>query len=306
MKSYQGVPQNTIVTEHHSIKSFIEKDKKSSVDNNIDWKTVESFGDEWAIFSSFEEKEIKRIGDQYFDIIDDRIIDENSYVLDVGCGTGRWTRYISDKVGFVEAIDPSSAVVQASHMLKDKKNVRITQAEVDHIPFEDGSFDLVFSLGVLHHIPDTKAGIKKCVEKVKPGGRFMVYLYYNLDNRSVFFKGIFYFSNIIRFVVSSLPKTIKRAFSDLLAILLYLPFISLAKFLNKFSLTRGIVKFIPLSYYRDKSFTVIRNDSLDRFGTPIEHRFSKKQIELMLKEAGLTDIRFSDNEPYWHAVGKKK
>ena len=50
---------------------------------------------------------------------------------------------------------------------------------------------------------------------------------------------------------------------------------------------------------------IIRNDALDRFGTPLEKRFSKKQIHEMMEEAGLDDIIFSPNEPYWHAIGKK-
>ena len=62
---------------------------------------------------------------------------------------------------------------------------------------------------------------------------------------------------------------------------------------------------IPLSYYSNKSFNVIRNDSLDRFGTPLEQRFSKKQIEKMMQKAGLYDIKFSNNQPYWHVMGQK-
>ncbi len=67
----------------------------------------------------------------------------------------------------------------------------------------------------------------------------------------------------------------------------------------------GFYKKIPLSYYSDKSFNNIRNDALDRFGTPLEQRFSKLQITKMMSEAGLSNIKFSDREPYWHAVGQK-
>jgi hypothetical protein len=62
---------------------------------------------------------------------------------------------------------------------------------------------------------------------------------------------------------------------------------------------------IPLQVYERQSFYVIRNDSLDRFGTPLEQRFSRKQIKEMMEKAGLTDIVFSEKLPYWHAVGKK-
>jgi hypothetical protein len=50
----------------------------------------------------------------------------------------------------------------------------------------------------------------------------------------------------------------------------------------------------------------MRTDSRDRFGTPLEKRFSKSQIGKMLESAGLEDIEFSDKAPFWCAVGRKK
>ena len=65
-------------------------------------------------------------------------------------------------------------------------------------------------------------------------------------------------------------------------------------------------KLIPLSYYVGKSMNIIRNDALDRFGTPLEKRFSKETIRQMMNDCGLTDVVFSEKMPYWHALGKKK
>ena len=67
----------------------------------------------------------------------------------------------------------------------------------------------------------------------------------------------------------------------------------------------NIANKIPLSYYRNKSLNIVRNDSLDRFGTPLEKRFSKKEIRNMLKENGAKNIVFSNSEPFWHVVFKK-
>jgi hypothetical protein len=55
----------------------------------------------------------------------------------------------------------------------------------------------------------------------------------------------------------------------------------------------------PLHHYEDLSFYVMRNDALDRFGTSLEQRFTKKEIEEMLKEAGFQSVTFSDKEPFW-------
>ena len=62
---------------------------------------------------------------------------------------------------------------------------------------------------------------------------------------------------------------------------------------------------MPLSAYHNKSFFIIRNDALDRFGTRLEQRFSAKQIVEMMENAGLTNIVISHGAPYYHAIGKK-
>jgi ubiquinone/menaquinone biosynthesis C-methylase UbiE len=270
---------------------------------NIDMATVESFGEEWAAFSQFSDTEIKKAGDQYFDIIKEEWIRDKN-VLDVGCGTGRWSKYISAKAKKIEAIDPSKAVFSAANLLQNNENIRISKAGVDAIPFEDNSFDFVFSLGVLHHIPDTALAMKKCVEKLKPNGYFLVYLYYNFEQRGVLFRAIFWMSSLLRRVVSTLPTSIKKIVCNLIALLIYLPFVYLSKFIEGIGFV-NISNLIPLSYYKSHSLNIIFNDALDRFGTPLEQRFSRNDIHTMMVNSGLTDIVFSENQPYWHAVGRK-
>lgn len=272
--------------------------------SNRDEKTVKSFGEEWSKFSFFSPQEIKIAGDQYFDIVPEHIYLQKN-VLDVGCGSGRWSKYLSSKAGFIEAIDPSDAVFSAARLLHKNENVRISRAGTDNLPFSDESFDFVFSLGVLHHIPDTRKAMHDAVQKVKKGGYFLVYLYYNLDNRGVIFKILFTMSTILRHIISRLPSSLKRFVCDMLAIIVYMPFVLLSRFFL-FVGVKKIVKYIPLSYYYDKSFRIIRNDSLDRFGTPLEQRFSKIEIIEMMKSSGLDQIVVSEKEPYWHALGQKK
>jgi SAM-dependent methyltransferase len=297
--TFTKTPRKIIQQGSHQIFDF-----DIQTTGNIDITTVNSFGEEWQKFDSFSEKEISQIGDDYFDIVPTEIY-QGKLVLDVGCGTGRWTKYVSRNAGFVEAIDPSEAVFSAANLLADNRNTRISRASVDDIPFPDNSFDLVFSLGVLHHIPDTEAAMQKCVAKVKRGGHFLVYLYYNLDNRGAIFRFIFRFSNFFRAIISRLPSALKKTLCDILAFIVYLPFVALTKLLRSIGF-RKLSSKVPLSWYADKTLRVIRNDSLDRFGTPLERRFSKKEIEEMMKRTGLTNIIFSNKEPYWHAVGQKK
>jgi SAM-dependent methyltransferase len=296
---FSKTPTAVTPTEFHPIYEFSMAESE-----NIDKETVKSFGEEWLKFNSFSLEDIKQIGMDYFDIVPLELFSSDKKVLDVGCGTGRWAAYMANKVGFVECIDPSDAVYAAAQLLKEYKNIRIARVDIDNIPFEDNTFDLVYSLGVLHHIPDTAAAMIKCVKKVKPGGYFLVYLYYNLDNRGTVFKLLFKISNILRAVISKMPSICKKIICDIIAVTVYYP---LAKFslLVKRTGLKTISQKIPLSYYNDKSFWIMKNDALDRFGTPLEQRFSKEQIIQMMEKSGIKNIIVSNSEPYWHAIGQK-
>ena len=271
---------------------------------NADFSVIKSFGEEWKKFHEFGETDISRLAAEYFDIIPEILYQNSTKVLDVGCGSGRWTKVLSEKVGIIDAVDPSDAIYAADTLLKDSPNVRLTKAASENLPFEDNTYELVISIGVLHHIPDTLKAMKDCVSKVKPGGYFYTYLYYKLDNRGFLFKSIFYLSDFLRRIVSSLPGGMKKFVCDVLAIFIYMPFILLSRLFNKMGFKKFADK-IPLSTYKDKSFFIIRNDALDRFGTKLEHRFTRKQIHDMMSACGLNNIIFSEKIPYWHAIGQK-
>lgn len=300
--------ENTYSTPQ-PIKKIDVDGKKISVfnidKNNIDANTVKSFGEEWQKFDNFNSFEIESIGNEYFDIVPADILDKNkTLALDLGCGMGRWSIYLSDKVKFIEAIDPSEAIYSAARLCRNYPNINLSKASSDNIPFEDNYFDFAMSLGVLHHIPDTYKALTNLYRKIKPGGHCLIYLYYALDNRSSFYKFIFNVSNILRRTISTFSPNIKKLVCDLIAFTIYLPLIGLS-YLTKFFGSKFYLK-LPLSYYIGKSLHVIRNDSLDRFGTPLEKRFTKEEIVSMMHKAGFHELIFSDKMPYWHVLGTKK
>lgn len=295
-KKYNSV----IETSNRTIYEF------SMEDENIDRETVNSFGDEWQAFHGFDEKEIRKLGDEYFDIISPKMLDSSTLVLEVGCGSGRFLKYLSDKAGLLVGVDPSHAIYAADKLIGPDSHVILVKASANDLPFADNTFDFVYSIGVLHHIPDTFKAMQACVDKLRKGGYFFTYLYYDLDNRGFLFRSIFRLSNLMRKGISRLPRRPKKWVCDTLAVTVYLPFVSLNRFLKMLGVKERFRKKIPLYGYENKSFYIIRNDSLDRFGTPLEQRFTKKQIQEMMEKAGLEEITFSNNIPYWHVVGKKK
>ena len=272
---------------------------------NLDTATVQGFGDEWSRFdqSQLSNHEKSEIFQQYFGIFPWGQLPKNAVGFDLGCGSGRWASVVAEKVGKLHCIDPSQAIEVAKRNLSKLNNCEFHQKSVDEIPLPDGSMDFCYSLGVLHHVPNTFEGILKCSNKLKKGAPFLIYLYYAFDNKSFWYRLIWKISETIRFVVSRLPHTLRYLASQIIALLVYFPLAKTAAIFNKLGIN---TQSFPLSYYKDRSFYTMRTDALDRFGTQLEQRFSKIQIQKMMEDAGLENIRFSNHAPFWCALGYKK
>lgn len=272
---------------------------------NKDSKTVIDFGKEWGRFDQqYDSYQLENIYKTYFSIFPFEKINNKSQGFDMGCGSGRWAKHIAPKVGKLYCVDPSSEALKvAKKNLSSLENCIFEQSTADNFSVSPSTLDFGYSLGVLHHVPNTQSALTKCVEKLKPGSPFLLYLYYNFDNRDPLFSTIWRLSDLIRRVISKLPFFLKAFLCDAIAFFVYLPLARLSLFLSSLGFK---VSNVPLSFYRDKSFYVMRTDSLDRFGTGLEKRFSKNEIEEMMLKSGLTKIEFSENEPFWTAVGIKK
>jgi ubiquinone/menaquinone biosynthesis C-methylase UbiE len=273
-------------------------------EKNLHAKTVSGFGDEWQRFdqTGMTELERERIFNEYFGIFPWHELPADSIGFDLGCGSGRWALQVAPRVGRLHCIDPSVALEVAQKNLATQSNCVFHKASVDAIPLADASMDFGYSLGVLHHVPDTAAGIKACVQKLKPGAPFLVYLYYAFDNKAFWYRWLWLVSNAVRQVVSRLPHSLRYAASQVIALTVYWPLARTAGILEKLGFS---VKSWPLSSYRNYSFYTMRTDALDRFGTQLEQRFTQLQIKTMMEAAGLKEVRFSASIPYWCAVGIK-
>lgn len=223
----------------------------------------------------------------------------------MGCGSGRWAKLAALRVGKLHCIDPSSAIQVAMRNLVDQKNCVFHEAGVGDQVLPQASMDFGYSLGVLHHVPDTCQGIRDCVRMLKPGAPFLLYLYYALDNRSVAYRFLWRTSDFLRRVISKLPHNIRYVVSQFIAVFVYWPLSRFAALMERFGMSGERASTLPLGFYRHLSFYTMRTDALDRFGTRLEQRFTRVQIQSMMESAGLRDVRFSDEAPYWCAVGIK-
>lgn len=272
-------------------------------ERNADARTVAGFGDEWTRFdqSALSEDEIEQMARLYFGIFPWSRLPVGAEGFDLGCGSGRWALCVAPRVGRLHCVDASpAALTVARRNLQNRKNCEFHEASVEAIPLPDASMDFGYSLGVLHHVPDTAAGLRACVRKLKRGAPFLLYLYYSFDNRPAWYRLLWEASELLRASISHSPSWVRHAISDVLAAAVYFPLARLAWGAERLGLD---AERLPLSFYRHRRFYTMRTDALDRFGTRLERRFSREQILRIMEEAGLEKVAFSESMPYWVAVG---
>lgn len=270
---------------------------------------INSFGEEWNRFDQerflpSDERRSQFL--RYFNTPHFKILKSLKKVnaIDIGAGSGRWSSEIIHhlEIERLTLVEPSSAFKLLKKIFSNNNKVSLINESIEDLLIKNKklreSFDLVYCFGVLHHTSSISKGFSEICKFAKPGGIIFCYLYYNLDNRPIFYKLIYSLSILPRIFISRLPSFLKNCLCDLIAIFIYLPFVNLARLFPK-------NKSIPLNSYADRSFFSIRTDSRDRFGTRVERRISKIEIKKLCLKNGLEDIQFSEDYPYWVFSAKK-
>lgn len=171
-------------------------------------------------------------------------------VLDLGCGMGRYTELVAAEGASVIGLDVSVAVGVASSRSPAADFVR---ADIIAPPFATGSFDLVYSFGVLHHLPDPGRGFRKAFELVRPGGRLLVWVY--SAHGGVLRAG----RRVARRVVARAPALL-RPLCLVGALAIWLSVIAPGRLFG----------FRKLNFYRDKRFRELLTDCHDALAAPTE------------------------------------
>ena len=277
---------------------------------NIDSEVVDHFGKEWAKYNYLGGIASEALDNQfkaYVQPIDLKQFDkQTSIAADFGAGSGRWTERLEPFFKKIYAVEPSLSDVNVMiEKFALEPKIDVLNENVEDNSIQENSLDLAISLGVLHHIPDTNKAIFDISKKIKPGGTFLCYLYYKVENKPIYYRILFQIVSMCRYLISRLPHPIRMMLAKVIALVIYLP---LARF-SRFQLNRGRdISNIPLHHYAGMPFLMLENDALDRFGTRLEQRFNKEEIASMLINANfdLSTLRYSDREPFWTFAVKKK
>jgi len=273
---------------------------------NLDHRVVKSFGEEWSRFDNqrLEVDELEEMFSCYTSVFPWEDLPDGSEGFDAGCGSGRWARFFAPRVGRLHCIDASEAALEVARTaLASETNVEFRHEALSSIGLEDASCDFGYALGVLHHIPDTERAVAACAAKLKPAAPFLVYLYHDLEDRAWLNRLLLRAVTVVRFVVSRLPSKARSLVAEILAAVVYWPLARMARLVELAGRDPAI---LPLFQYRHRSFYVMRNDALDRFGTRLEKRYSKEGVRQLLEGAGFEKVVFSEGPPWWVVVARRQ
>lgn len=239
---------------------------------------AESFGFQWTHFSRTQLDSANGTSESR-----DAFVEKTGFALDtlsgkrvleVGCGMGRFLEVAADAGAEVVGVDISAAVDAAQANLGQRANVSVVQGDVFRLPFAPASFDLIYSIGVLHHTPSTRRAFLRLPGLLKPGGRITIWVYGPLLR-------LFLVSTLLRPITSRLPKPLLLKMCRVA--------IPLGRWQKKSRVGPIWNILMPVSQHPHPDWRWL--DTFDWYSPRYQHKHSAREVEGWFRSGGLEDVR---------------
>lgn len=272
--------------------------KPSAATRKMQSATIRDFGDQWEIHGNLREDywtSDAMLRDYFAGIFEPNSI-KDKVVLEVGSGSGRILRMLSrfcpkELIG-VEPSKGISRIIQNTSDLKNLKLLNVTGAQ-----FKVTDVDIIFSLGVIHHIKNPHETLVNIYDSLKPGGQFVCWVYGMENNRIYVF---------VRMLISRITRIMSDKYLDKFCGVLQRVIVTYGVLSEKHFSSR-----LPLSEYIQKVFTPCGATErkyivFDQLNPAYAKYYTKKGIKSELENAGFIDVKLAHRHGYsWTAVGTK-
>lgn len=239
-------------------------------------KTQASFGYEWTEFADYGvdnfSEFIKPLEQGAF---------HQTFGLDVGCGAGRHAKHATSLGAEVVGMDLSHAVDSAVRNNKDNPSTHFVQADVLNLPFRPHVFDFIYSLGVLHHLPDPERGFQRLIPSLKPGGSMFIWVYQRTTRKQ--------WLEQARRITTRMPFLLVKGLAWAATVIDYGLAVNLYRVLKSIP---AVERHAPLRIkeYAQYDFHSSYTDWFDRLSAPVSHFYSEHEIHGWFQRAGLNKI----------------
>lgn len=215
-------------------------------------------------------------------------------ILDIGCGMGKYLKVVSEYAKMVVGLDLSDALVRARSLVKDRPNVHLVQGNILQPPLKSGFADFAYSVGVLHHTPDTHAAFLRSASLVKPGGKLAVWLYPKEKDPNPYSDWLHRVQDdLLRPITCRMPPRILRMFCAILGRLTFVRDRAAARHqATQSRLAYLIAKYagaVAVGRHRDPEIAAFLN--FDWYSPQYRSYHLEEEVEQWYREAGFDNVR---------------
>ena len=267
---------------------------------------AESFGFQWNRFRALQidAENRTRLSEARFFSETGWTLDSlaGKWVVDIGCGAGRFLEIASRSSAEIVGLDLSSAVDAARRTVSGRRNVHIVQASIYAPPLRLGYFDCCYSIGVLQHTPDPFRALRSLPQLLKPSGQVAVTIYER--RKWTLYNGKY----MIRHITRHLPE---RMLLTLIAAMMPIAF-PITELLFRLPGLGRLFKFvIPIANYIDNPQLNLRQryqwalmDTFDMLAPYYDQPMIQSEAEAALTDGDVVVRRLSN--PGLNLVGEKR
>ncbi len=237
---------------------------------------------------------------------------KNRWVLDAGCGMGRYSRVAHSLGAHVVALDLGGALARLQDLAQNSERLHLVQGDLLHLPLKKEKFDIIYSLGVIHHTVSPRTCVQAFTQRLKPNGKLTVWVYGRADSYQNFKSNPLKLNRKslekIRFFVWIIVDLRELLSHSLRSVTVHLPYKLLYCCCYPLAVFGKIPFFKFLTFSVHPLWRVRLQENFDWLAPPIQSHHTKEEVKNWFEENRVSVIKILPHGfvPKVGVLGEKK